>query len=167
MRLSDKIQDTKVSIKQNSVNAFKIEKLLEQYQQVDLSPLNRTVEKANKNMLKKGEVISLIELMEKIALQNKILPHIQIEGGNDLSTLSNELVYNIRFQTREANLHKYLIALENIPYVSQIIQFQSNFTFNNNDIMWLTENDEIQAKINAKKESSDQAYAIRFNIFLE
>ena len=112
-----------------------IEKLLEQYQQVDLSPLNRTVEKANKNMLKKEEVISLIELMEKIALQNKILPHIQIEGGNDLSTLSNELVYNIRFQTREANLHKYLIALENIPYVSQIIQFQSNFTFNNNDIM--------------------------------
>lgn len=35
MRLSDKIQDTKVSIKKNSLNAYKIEKLLTDYQEVE------------------------------------------------------------------------------------------------------------------------------------
>ncbi len=165
MRLSNKIQETKVSIKQNSINAYKIEELLEQYQQVEFSSLD-TIE-ANKNILEKENIVALIEIMEKTALQNKIIPYVNIEGGGDLSNLSNELIYNINFQTKESRMLAYLKDLEQLPYVSQITQFHSNFSMNNNELHKLPSETEVHNAIQTKREEVDQTYALRLKVFLQ
>jgi len=165
VRLSNKIQDTKISIKQNSINAYKIEELLEQYQQVEFTSLD-TME-TNKNILAKENVVSLIELMEKTALQNKIVPYLNIEGGGDLSNLSNELIYDISFQTSESRMLTYLKDLENLPYVSQITQFNSNFSMNTTELHKLTTTEEIENTIQSKREETEQTYALRLKIFLQ
>lgn len=165
MRLSDKIQDTKVSIKQNSINAYKIEELLTQYQKVEFTSLE-TIE-TNKNILAKENIVNLIELMEKTALQNKIIPYLEIEGGGDVGNLKNEIIYNIRFQTKESRMLTYLSDLENIPYVSQVTQFNSNFSMNNNELQKLKNEEEIHNTIQIKREEADQTYALRLKVFLQ
>lgn len=165
MRLSNKIQDTKVSIKQNSLNAYKIEELLSQYQKVEFDSLE-TIE-TSKNVLKKEDIVKLIETMEKTALQNKIIPYVEIEGGGDLSQLSSSLIYNIRFQTQESKMLNYLNDLEDIPYVSQIIQFNSNFSINNNSLREFKNETEIQDEIQKKRKEIEQSYALRLKVFLQ
>ena len=164
-RLSNKIQDTKVSIKQNSLNAYKIEELLTQYQKVEFSSLE-TME-ANKNVLEKENIVKLIETMEKTALQNKITPYVEIEGGVELSKLSNELIYNIRFQTQESKMLAYISDLEKIPYVSQIIQFDTNFSMNNNTLKEFQTENELHDAIKKKREEIEQSYALRLKVFLQ
>lgn len=164
VKLSNKIQDTKVSIKQNSLNAYKIEKLLEQYQQVEVKTLVQA--ENTKQVLAKENIVDLITLMEKTSLENKVLPYIQIEGGEDLSKLNKELIYNLRFQTKESKMQDYLKALENLPYLNQVIQFQSSFGMNNNDLIDLGE-EEVNNKIKERIENSDQSYAIRLKFFLK
>lgn len=166
MRLSDKIQDTKVSIKQNSLNAYKIEKLLSQYQEIEVTSLNTTPE-TTKNVLAKENIVDLIEVMEKTALQNKIIPYVEIEGGGDLSKLSKELIYNIRFQTQESKMLAYVTDLESIPYVNQIVQFDSNFSINNNTLKEFKTEEEINTEIQKKRTETEQSYALRLKVFLQ
>lgn len=164
IKLSNKIQETKVSIRQNSYNAYEIEKLLEQYQQVEVKTLAQV--DTTKTVLQKENIVDLIEIMEKTALENKVLPYVQIEGGEDLAKLSKELIYNIRFQAKENKMQAYLSALENLPYVSQIIQFQSSFGMNNNELIDLSE-EEVNNKIQERLENSDQSYALRLKFYLK
>lgn len=166
VKLSDKIQGTKVSIKQNSVNVEKIEKLLADYQKLEFKDIQSETQ-IKKQILKKDDVVELIELMEKTALQNKILPYSNIEGGNDLSNLSDNITYNIRFQSNETKMFDYIKSLEDLAYINEFLDFQSSFSFNNNDILELEDEDEIQAKIDAKKTESDQSYSMRLKILLK
>ncbi len=87
--------------------------------------------------------------------------------GGDISKLSNEIIYNIRFQAQESKMLAYLSDLENLPYVSQIMQLHSNFSINNNELHKLNNELEVHNAIQTKREEVDQTYAIRLKVYLQ
>lgn len=61
----------------------------------------------------------------------------------------------------------YLEDLENLPYVSQIMQFNSSFSINNNALRELKDQTEVQNKIQQQRDEVEQSYALRLKIFLQ
>ena len=64
-------------------------------------------------------------------------------------------------------IRELLKDLENIPYVSQITQFHSNFSMNNNALHKLKTEEEINNAIQTKREEAEQTYALRLKVFLQ